>query len=544
MRLDVWPSDVVAEYQRAGWWDEQTLSSLVSRHARERPDASAFYGDDGSAMTWRDYDEQAGQLAAALGALQLQRGDGVAVMLPDRPLIHSSYVGVERAGHVVVAIAHRAAYSDVREIIRRSDARALVALPDHGGQSTADHVKRLRDDTGWTGHYVELHPRDAGLEISVDGSAAEMEPPTPERALTADELFLVNFTSGTTGLPKLVMHTQNRWKYFHKKCWHFREEDVFLIGLPTTGGFGLWTAHFSPLLLGAPAVLMERFDPAEMLAAIERHHVTVLAVVPTQMNVLLECPTLETTDLSSLRIVESGGEHVPFQKAAEFEARTGAAVIQFYGSTEAGCVSGPTSALDTQERRLNTSGKPIEEMNVRLFDASGNDVTPMGRGQCGARGPALTPGYYGDPEATATLYRPDGWLLLGDIVEIDEQGYLHVIGRVSDFIIRGGLNISAYAVEDAVRHHPRVADTAAVAMPDQVMGERVCCYVTTNDGAPLELADLTRFLEEESVTKSLWPERLICLAELPTSAGGKIAKSELRRDIRERLESESRRTSA
>lgn len=534
MSLDVWPEGVVREYHDGGYWDDRTLSAVLGEHAASNPDGVAFYWGGGDPMTWSEYDRRASEVAAEIASLGFDRGTGIAVMLPDSPHLHAAFVGVERAGHFVAAIAHRAGLADIAEVLRRSESVALVTAETHGGQDSRELIGQLREDGKWLGAHLVIG-EDGAIEGGRGPDRAALEAARP---LTADELFLVNFTSGTTGTPKCVMHTQNRWKYFHTKATQFRADDVFMIGIPATGGFGLWMSHFSPLLLGAPAVLMESFSPAAMLAQIERYGVTVVVAVPTQMHMLMRSPALPEADLSTLRIVQSGGEHVPFEESARFEELTDAAVLQFYGSTEAGCVSGPTSADDTQERRLNTSGRPIAEMNLRLFDEAGNDVTASGRGRCGIRGPAMTPGYFGDPAATAELFRDDGWMVTGDVVEVDAEGYLHVVGRISDFIIRGGLNISAAAVEDAVRGHPRIAEVAAVRMPDPDMGERVCAFVSTVDGEPIELDQLRPHLVENQVTKSLWPERLVCLDELPVAAGGKLAKKRLEREIDSILERE------
>jgi acyl-CoA synthetase len=248
-------------------------------------------------------------------------------------------------------------------------------------------------------------------------------------------------------------------------------------------------------------------------------------------------PYMKTADLTTLRIAQSGSERVPYKEAAEFEDQTGAIISQFYGSTESGCVSGPTVVEESQEVRLGTAGRMIPEMNIRLFDEDGRDVTADGRGQCGVKGPATCPGYFDDSQANARLFRSDGWLLLGDIVEL-ENGYVKVVGRVSDFIIRGGLNISAGDVEDGVRRHSRVEMATAVSMPDPIMGERVCVYVVTTDRRALGLEDLREFLSGEGVPKSLWPERIEVVDELPV-VSGKVAKAELRHAIRRRLAAEA-----
>jgi acyl-CoA synthetase len=218
-------------------------------------------------------------------------------------------------------------------------------------------------------------------------------------------------------------------------------------------------------------------------------------------------------------------------------------VLQFYGSNETGAVSG-TSLHDSREKRLRTAGRPIPEMKVRLFDEAGRDVTASGRGQPGCKGPTLSRGYYGEgPEVVAgntELVREDGWMMLGDIVGIDDEGYLQVIGRTDDFIIRGGKNISGPGVEEAVASHPSVALAAAVAMPDPVFGERVCVYVELREAAgALRLDELLAHLRARDASKETWPERLVVLDALPRASGGKVAKQVLRDDIRRRLALES-----
>jgi acyl-CoA synthetase len=167
-------------------------------------------------------------------------------------------------------------------------------------------------------------------------------------------------------------------------------------------------------------------------------------------------------------------------------------------------------------------------MNVRLF----------GDGQPGCKGPLLSRGYLDDPAANRELFTPDGWMLTGDIVTIDEDGYLTVVGRTSDLIIRGGKNVSAAQVEHEVGSHPAVALVAAVAAPDELFGERVCAYVVLRPGvAALSLEELTAHLVGREVSKELWPEHLVVVNDLPRVSGGKIAKGELRQDIKRRLAS-------
>ncbi len=354
-----------------------------------------------------------------------------------------------------------------------------------------------------------------------------------EHPLGADELWFLNSTSGTTGLPKIVKHNQARWFAFHDladRVAHFTDDDVFCSVLPAPFGFGLWTAHFSPAISGAPCVVSARFDADTVLRAIERYRVTIFAAVSTQFVMMLNSAAIDEYDLSSLRIMFTGGETVPYERAKEFEDRTGAHVLQFYGSNETGALSCTTPA-DPQGKRLRTAGKVIPEMHVRLLDAdTGADITMPGLpGVPAGKGPTLCLGYYDDQAADAELFTADGWMRMGDLATIDGDGYLTVVGRTSDLIIRGGKNISAAQVEDEVASHPAIALCGAVAIPDAPFGERVCVFVEMLPGRdPITLDDLRTHLEQRGTGKELWPERLIVLEELPRSSGGKVAKGELR----------------
>ena len=331
-------------------------------------------------------------------------------------------------------------------------------------------------------------------------------------------------------MPKCVIHDQARWFAFHRfavEAGRLCDNDVFMSLVPAPFGFGIWTAHVNPTLLGVPTVLMSRFDADEAVTLIERHHVTVLAAVSTQFIMMLSSERMKHGNFASLRALFTGGEAVPRDRAEAFEEQTGARVLQFYGSNEAGAVS-RTTLDDPTDKRLGTAGRVIDEMNVRLFDEAGNDVTSSGRGQPGCKGPTLSGGYYENPEASASLMREDGWMMLGDIVTIDDEGYLCVVGRTDDFIIRGGKNISSVAVEAQVGSHPGVAHAAVVAMPDPVFGERVCAFVELHAGHALDLDTLCAHLKETGVSNEYLPERLVVLDALPRAPGGKVTKGELR----------------
>src|SRR4051812_25130784 len=348
-----------------------TLSAVVAAHARRDPEGIAFAG--AGARTWQEYDADADAVAATLAARFPERGTRVAAQMPDGGDVHVLYLAAERAGLIAVGIGPRAGRREVDHVCDRTGAAVrLTDLPDRG-------------DPG------ELDPR---------------------RALGPDELSFLNSTSGTTGLPKLVMHQQSRWFAFHElavRTGALTSAEVFMSVLPSPFGFGLWTAHFTPAILGAPCVLLDHFTPEAALDAIDAFGVTVLAAVSTQFVMLLESPALGDHDLSSLRVLYTGGERVPADRAGAFEDRTGARVLQFYGSNETGALSA-TSLSDDRRVRLETAGRVIPELHVRLLDpGTGADVTATGGpGVAACRGAVNCLGYWDDEAADAELFTPDG----------------------------------------------------------------------------------------------------------------------------------------
>jgi acyl-CoA synthetase len=522
-----------ASFRAAGWWSDFTLSDAVRRNAESSPDRPAYVDHSGEALSWREFDYAASSLAEQLAGVGVMRGDRVAVWHGDSTAIHVLLVAIERCGAVVVGVGARAGTREVAALLRNSQPKILISDPPRGGAAAGVAAAEspvstlvLDGDPGALRLNVRAQPRALGVETQ----------------LRPDDVFLINSTSGTTGLPKCVVHTQNRWYYFHQKAVAnglLTSSDIFLPVIPTPFGFGIWTSHATPIYLGATAVIMHRFTARAACEVIARHKVTVLCCVSTQLTMLMADPACRDHDLSSLRVVFAGGEALPYRPAAEFEELTGAKILQFYGSNETGMLSA-TTLEDSRERRLRTGGRIVPEMAVRLFDGD-QDVTETGRGQPACRGPATSLGYLGGTDHDK-LFTRDGWMRMGDICEIDADGYLTVTGRISDFILRGGKNISATQVEDAVTTHPAIAVAAAVAMPDPVFGEKVCLYTELADSQTIDLPGLVDHLLALGVSKELLPERLIVVDELPRSSGGKIAKGELREDIRIRMEADDERS--
>jgi acyl-CoA synthetase len=546
------PEQVVRAFTEAGHWDGSTLAGHVARHAAGTPDKAAFVGSDGARMSWREYHQASAELAATLVAHGIARGERVAVMMPDGPLVHLAYMALEKAGIVIVGIGPRAGRREMAHILRTTRAVAIVTQPRHFDQEATALLDGLRDEVETLREHLVLDARFQPLAVTLrrEGEAAPLPLPGARerdalldgRHLGPNTLFLINSTSGTTGLPKCVMHFQNRWTYFHRMvddAAGFSADDVFMSVIPAPFGFGIWTAHVTPTICGATTVLLPRFRTEETIAVMLRERVTVFAAVSTQFIMMLNSPNFGR-EKGALRCMFTGGEMVPYARAREFEERTGARVLQVFGSNETGALSRTTSR-DSVDVRLRTAGHVLAEMNVRLLDEDGNDVTATGGpGEPVCRGPATCLGYYADEGASRRLFTEDGWMHTGDVAVIDGDGVLTIVGRRSDIIIRGGQNISAGELEAECQHHPAVAMVAVLGVPDTLYGERVCACLVLRDGASLDLDSLRDFLVERGNSRHICPELLVVLPELPAASGGKVAKAELRSTVVAQLGLEAR----
>ena len=526
--------ELVAFYTQRGFWGSDTLTDIIRNHARTNADGLAFV-EGGNRMTWAGYEQRSNGVAAALIQTGFQPGERIGVQLPDGPAVHAVFIGIEKAGMTAIGLGVRAGEKEVAHLLSRGEAVGFISEATVRGEPTSALYDQLvRDGLPLRRHLVmpdfELEAPDSRPLVD------EIE----RRRIGPNDLYMLNSTSGTTGLPKMVMQFQNRWFAYHRMAVDAGEltaDDVFMCLIPAPYGFAQWTGKFTPTLLGAQCILMSRFNAETCLELIEQSRVNVLMCVSTQFIMLLNSPDFKKRDLRSLRVMFTGGEAIPYDRAAEFEKSTGAKVLQFFGSNETGALSYTTSRQDL-DLRLRTCGEVIPFMQVRLFDDDGLDVTAIGGpGQPGCKGPVTSLGYFKDEKANAELFTKDGWMLTGDVCVLEGRT-LRLVGRKSDFIIRGGKNISAAAVEEDVGSHPAVGLVAAVPMPDDVFGEKVACYIVLKNGAQLTLEDLREHLKERGASVESWPERLVFVDSLPMSSGAKVAKGQLRVDIRARLQAE------
>jgi acyl-coenzyme A synthetase/AMP-(fatty) acid ligase len=352
---------------------------------------------------------------------------------------------------------------------------------------------------------------------------------------------VIVYTSGTTARPKGCVHTFNTYLCGAKalgKAFAYTDSDVQFGPSPVTHTTGLVTSILLPLLHGAATHVMPNWEPRRGLAEIAEYRCSVSVTATTFIQMLLDSYDPDRDDTSSLRVWVSAGAPIPGSVVERgLTLLPGAKILSLYGRSE-NLATTTCTVEDPPERAITSDGAALPFGSVRIVDEAGAEV-PFGvEGDIAYRGPTHMLGYLGQPDATAELFTPDGYSRSGDLGTMDGDGYVRVTGRTKDIVIRGGMNISVREIEDMLLAHPQVRAVAAVAMPDERMGERVCCYLVPADPAhPPTLAELKSYLRERGVAVQKTPERLELIDELPTTPTGKVQKHLLRQDIASKVSS-------
>jgi acyl-CoA synthetase (AMP-forming)/AMP-acid ligase II len=343
------------------------------------------------------------------------------------------------------------------------------------------------------------------------------------------------FTSGTTGDPKAVLHIHNTSNYM---CWvlnqgqRITQDSVFLTFLPVGLNWGLGCVS-QALFAGCTLVLQDIFRPEATLALIQREHVTHFCCAPAHLVGLLNVPGFGKYSLSSLQMAMTGGASCPIEVIREAQARLPGKLLEMYGMLEVGSQSQTTYEEDP-EAVCGLVGKAQPGMQLKAIDADGNDCPPGVPGEVLTRGPSVMIGYYNNPAANEKSFSGDGWFHTGDVGIFDEKGYLKIVGRTKELIIRGGANIYPREIEEALYEHPKVRDAAVVGLPDARLGERVCACIVMRDGQEINLEEVVEFLRRRVATYKL-PEHLVLLDDLPRTPTGKVQKTPLRQIALDKL---------
>jgi acyl-CoA synthetase len=516
---------LAAGYREAGYWDERSLGRLIADAVGLQPDGQVRIWSEArpASAPIGEVFEQARRFAAWLGRAGIGSGDVVAFQLPNCLEAAVAFWGTALAGAVVAPIVHFYGEKEVGFILDQCRPRAFVAM-DRRWQ---DHVAAIPD----------CHLRVVGEASGPDSFAVAVEQAPPlDAPIAADpaDPALLAYTSGTTASPKGVIHTH---RSIGAEMRQLLGSDVpdrrpLLTGAPVGHAMGMLGGLLLPLVSGRSIHLIDRWDPEAVLAAMRAADLRFGGGSTYFLTSLLEAPSFTDADLDHFRFAGLGGSTVPASLGHRVEAR-GMTLFRGYGSTEHLTVTHGRWDASAQAR-IETDGKAPEGVEIRIVDDDGVDLAHGTPGEVLTRGPDLFAGYT-DPSLTATVVDDAGWYRTGDIGVLDDGGWLTIVDRKQDIVIRGGENVSAAEVEEAMLTMPAVAEVALVGAPDERLGEHGCAFVRLAGGTgSLELADVQQHLAQVGLAKQKWPEELLLVEDLPRTPSGKVKKVVLRERLRSR----------
>ncbi|MFP1631644.1 AMP-binding protein [Zhengella sp. ZM62] len=552
-RTDTSPSDMAAA-QKAPWplrfepgerearraageWLGTNLAYAARDMADRHPDTVAIAGEDGS-LDYATIYKRATDLARGLREMGIARGDTVSFQLPNWTEAAVLNLACALAGFVINPVIPiyrqaelafilndcRARIAFIPDSIRSTDYRAMYAglrerLPH------LQHVATVRGTGDLTFEAIEERGR---------ASTVALEPADPDSAK------LIIYTSGTTGQPKGVIYSHNQsrrplWASFD--AWGLKAGDRLLMPSPVTHVTGYSYGLEMPFHFGTTTVFMERWDAAEAVRLVDRHRIGFMIGATPFLSELVAEAEKAGTRLESLRIFACGGAAVPpalIDRANRHFANCRS--FRVFGSSE--CPMVTQGCLDDLHLAARSDGR-VTDWDVRVVDDGGNPVPPGREGEIIAKGPSLFRGYT-DREATAEAFDAQGYFRTGDLGTVTQDGVLTITGRKKDIIIRGGENLSAKEIEDALHTHPAIREAAVVSMPHPRLGEGVCAYLipAMADDRP-DVEALTAFLLEAGLARQKCPDRIEYVDDVPRTASGKVQKHILRATIRQTMASEA-----
>jgi acyl-coenzyme A synthetase/AMP-(fatty) acid ligase len=535
----VTPEADAERYRRAGWWTSDTLSGRVATlAASDRRDDVAVVDLLGTrTRSYADVARDAAKVAAALATGGVCAGGVVSVQLPNSYDAVVVAVAVNALGAVINPLLPNYRLRELSHVFRTARPQAVVTPTTYRG---VDHLTLIHDVMAAT----DVHPlhlisgavtgadadiRSSGGDLHLDALLAE---PGDGKLLSRSDASAVSeliFTSGTEATPKAIMHTEETANFAVRATFSdlgVGPGDVVWMPSPVGHSTGFNYGIRAALYHGLPLVLQDRWNADEARALIAEHGCSYTLAATTFLDDLVSACESAGVTLPSLTHFGCGGAPVPASLVDRAEA-VGIRVLRLYGSTEVLCATWNRRDSPPGKRRT-TDGYALRHTEIEVRDEDDHALTPTPAepvtGELHIRGPNTSVGFFADPDRTAATYLPGGWVKSGDLVRLDSDGYLTVVGRKKEIVIRGGINIAPREIEDLISDLPEVRQVAVVGVPDERLGERCCACVVLQDGQQLNFETLVDRLRAAGLATYKLPERLEILPMLPTTASGKVQK--------------------
>ena len=540
------PSEFAARYRAKGYWKDrslrETFDELFARHAER-----VAIIDRDQAITYAQLDERATNLALNLLDAGMKPLDRVVVQLPNVVELAYLYFALQKIGCIPIMALPTHRFREMSQFVELSGAVAC-ATPDKSRDFDYRELqRRILDARKSMRLGIVLGEAPAGflsLRELIERPSKRSREELKRIAIDPEDPALFQLSGGTTGIPKLIPRSHNDYVYNSKRAAAVTgvgPDKILLNVLPLAHNLPLACPGMQGYFLHSGKVVLSNSTSSEdVFSLIERHRVTHMAVVPALLIRLINDPSIKKFDLSSLEVIQSGGQRLqPEVRRRAKELIPSVTVQENFGMAEGMLMF--VRFDDPEDVRMETVGRPVSpDDEVRLVDDDDNEVAPGEVGEFLARGPYTLRGYFGVPEYNARAFTTDGFYRSGDLMRLHPSGNYMVEGRKKDLINRGGEKISAEEIENLILMHPAVQNVACVPMPDPVLGERMCAYVILRPGGALTLQELVAFLMNEEIAKHKLPERLEILDDFPLSPFGKVSKKDLTERVASKLREEGK----
>jgi non-ribosomal peptide synthetase component E (peptide arylation enzyme) len=527
--INMMPAELTAKYTRENLWLQKTAFDVLAERTAAHPDRIAIKDQNGATSygALKEKIERAAQFYRSIG---IRRGDVVTIQLPNSVEFAVAFIALELVGAIANKVNPDFRARELGYMLKFSGSSAYVFPREWKDFDYAGMARNLQQANPVLQRLVVVGGAVEGMHDFNGGVAAAPPIAAGDRVhIDPNEVCRMCFTSGTTGDPKCALHSFNTTFYAVDLLNHdmqVTEREVFLVFLPLGLNWGYITLLQS-ILAGSTLVLMERFNPRAALALIQSERVTYIPTAPAGLVGLLNAPGAESFDVSSLRVVITGGASAAVETIREYQQRMKGHLIELYGMLEAGFQT-YTRFSDDPQKVNGTIGRPVRAMELRIVDAQGSDVPSGEIGELMSRGPSIHLGYHNNPTANELAFTSDGWFRTGDLGRVvDADGNVQITGRSKEIINRGGKKFFPREVEEILYTHPRVMHAAMIGMPDLRLGERNClCVVPKGDVVPT-IEEFVAFLRDQVADYKL-PESVEQFSELPMTGSGKIQRHVLR----------------
>lgn len=534
--------EMCREYETKGYWPSITLHDYFYYSAGKFPQRDFIvYGD--KRISYEEASHTIRRLASGLLELGLRKGDVICALLPNCPEMAFLQIALSQIGGIIQPIHLVYREHEIKKRIGFCEAKAIVIPQEIKGFNYVTMIRGMREDLGLEHVFVVDSGKDFGQGIRTLESVwssrldtSSLDEYENESGPDANDILLLNFTSGTETDPKGFLHTHNTilgntYIGATEICNFSPGKEVLLSFSPMTHTFGHMITYFASMT-GATIVMVGIYDPGKTLELVQKEKITFIQGTPTHLVRFLDHPDFKKYDLSTFRLFATGGAPILPALVQRVRKETGCQLTIWFGMGE-DIIHTAVWPHGKEELFLSTVGKPVPGAELAILDEKGRELENGEIGEIGFRGAAMFLGYFKNPGRTGETRNDRGWFFTGDTGFMDSEGYLRLYGRKKEMINRGGTKVFPLTIENVLCFHPKIRNVAVVGVPDSELGERVCACIIPVEGQTVTQEEIVAFMQEKGFSRYEIPERVKIMSEFPMTPTGKVKKDLLQKEVSE-----------